>query len=124
MSALLDGGWSEVFFASVTGSWQPAHMGLEQLIKHALALAGREAEQRHLVYLFWEPSNASDHPEVLAHRAEVAELIDRVGDAWPRLHVRTYRQLLDEWSELVTPKWAEQHVAELRDRYELPVPSA
>jgi hypothetical protein len=81
---------------------------------------GHQANERHLVYVFGEPSNASEHPEVVEHQAEVAELVIRVGDLSPRLHVRTYRQLLAEWSSLTKPEWVEQHVAELRRRYQLP----
>lgn len=124
MGAMLDGGWNAVFRASVEGSWQPAHLGVEQLLKHALALASQAADERHLVYVFWEPLNADEHPEVIAHRAEVAELTDRVADGWPRLHVLSYRELLDEWSALTEPDWTPEHVAQLRARYELPVPTA
>ncbi len=120
---LLQGGWRDVFAASLGHSWQPAHLGVEQLVKHTLALAARPAEERHLVYIYWEPSNAEAHPEVLAHRAEVAELVDRVGDATPQLHVRTYGEQFEQWSAMTTPEWLEQHVAELRARYELTVPT-
>ena len=123
METMLDGGWKAVFRASVDGTWQPAHLGLEQLVKHVLALAGQAADERHLVYVFWEPLNAEEHPEVMAHRAEVAKLADRVSDASPRLHVLTYRMLLDEWSAVTGPDWVADHVAQLRARYELPVPT-
>jgi hypothetical protein len=53
MRSLLDGGWREVFTASLERTWTPAHLGLEQLIKHALALASRQAHERHLVYLYF-----------------------------------------------------------------------
>ena len=72
MSALLDRGWSDVFDASLTGSWQPEHLGVEQLIKHALALTSRFPDsRRHLVYVWWEPTNADQIPELVIHRQEV-----------------------------------------------------
>lgn len=121
--SMLGAGWSDVLSASLDDSWQPKHLGLEQLVKHALALASRQATERHLIYLFWEPANGDDHHEVMSHRAEVAELVERVGDAWPRLHVLCYAELLNEWSTLARPEWVLQHIAELRSRYELPVPT-
>jgi hypothetical protein len=119
MRTLLDAGWAEVFESSLAGSWQPKHVGLEQLVKHALALSSHPARERHLVYVFWEPANGDDHSEVREHRREVAELLERVGDASPRLHVRTYAELLDEWAALDPPEWVSRHVAELRERYVL-----
>jgi hypothetical protein len=123
MANMLQGGWSDVFSASLAGSWQPKHLGLEQLVKHALALQSRPAGERHLVYLYWEPTNGDHHPEVVAHRSEVAELRNRVGDAWPRLHTATYAELLGEWCALPAPEWISEHVAEMRSRYELSVPT-
>ena len=67
--------------------------------------------------LFWEPADGEGLPEVDAHRAEVAELLARVGeDAWPRLHVMTYRDLLEGWAQSHP-----EHTAGLRARYEVPV---
>lgn len=117
MEFLLDGGWREVFMSSLAGSWQPRHLGVEQLIKHALALSSLPDAERHLVYLYWEPVDGADHAEVVGHRAEVAELVARVGDASPRLHVRTYEELLDEWASMRGPAWLPEHVEELRQRY-------
>ncbi|HEY5196499.1 MAG TPA: hypothetical protein VIJ51_05680 [Solirubrobacteraceae bacterium] len=53
MLELLDGGWADVFAASRAGEWQPRHLGLEQLVKHALALASQFSDsERHLVYVW------------------------------------------------------------------------
>ena len=48
------------------------------------------------------------------HRAEVAELLDRVGTAPPRLHAFSYAALLDAWEPL-----RPDHVAALRARYDV-----
>lgn len=50
MQKLLFGGWNEVFSASLNRSWQPKPLGLEHLIKHALALQSPPAAERYLVY--------------------------------------------------------------------------
>ena len=94
------------------------HLGVEQLIKHALALTSRFPDHDlHLVYVWWEPENAGDIAEVAAHRAEIAELKDRVGEASPRLHALSYSELLAEWEQLDEPSWVTGHVAQLRSRY-------
>jgi hypothetical protein len=35
MAELLSAGWRSALEASLSSSWQPAHLGVEQLIKHA-----------------------------------------------------------------------------------------
>lgn len=119
MAGMLSDGWRQVLEASLAGSWQPVHVGVEQLVKHALALSSHHAgHHQHLLYCFWEPVNADDVPEVVAHRAEVAALMRRLSDSpRPRLHVRAYGDILDEWDELPEPCWLRAHVAEIRARY-------
>jgi len=123
MAGLLSDDWHSIVEASLSGSWQPAHVGLEQLIKHALALASRHGgAEQHLLYCFWEPANADEIPEVLAHRTELAELVDRLGeDARPRLHVRAWKDVLAEWDDLPAPAWLGRHIAELRGRYDVAI---
>ena len=100
----------------------PRHVGLEQLLKHALALNSHgDVRPRHLLYCFWEPVNGAEINEVLEHRAEVGELQARVGDAAPSLHVMTYSGLFDEWSCLARPDWVGAHVDALRERYLLSI---
>lgn len=115
MLAALEGGWASAFGDLLTGRWAPRHLDAGQLVRHALSLRG----DGDLVLLFWEPANALEHPEVLTHRGEVAELLDRVGDARPRLHARAWSAVLDEWEPA-----APGHVAALRARYDVAVDSA
>jgi hypothetical protein len=123
MAGLVGHGWGSVLRASLSGSWRPAHLGVEQLVKHALALAShhRRADQ-HLLYCFWKPANADDVPEVPAHRTEVAELVDRLGeDSRPRLHVRAWKDVLDEWRGLTAPSWLGRHIAQMHARYDVEI---
>ena len=119
MARLLDNGWRDVFKASLSRSWTPLHLGVEQLVKHALALnshAGRRAT--HLVYVFWEPSNGSEHPEVLQHRADVAELAAKTAGAQPSFHPLTYEDLFAEWTAIrPDDDWRTEHIERLRERY-------
>ena len=123
MARLLKDGWADVFSESLEGEWTPSHLGLEQLIKHALAINSRQTTaERHLVYVYWEPTNADEVAAVGRHRKQVAELKMKVGDASPHLHVLTYDGLFAEWSSLGRPTWAAEHVDELQARYELAIP--
>ncbi|WP_205699442.1 hypothetical protein [Conexibacter sp. SYSU D00693] len=110
MAQALGGGWRALFEDLLEERWAPRHLDAGQLVRHALSLRGAG----DLVLLHWEPANGDDHPEVLAHRDEVRRLLERVGDAAPRLHVRTWRELWAVWE----PR-APQHVAALRARYDV-----
>lgn len=118
MSSLLSGGWREALQASLAGEWLPSYLGLEQLIKHALALKSVFAEdERHLVYCYWEPANGEEVPEVLAHRREVQQLEDLLGSADPRFYAIPYWGLFNEWDQLSKPPWLSGHLAALAHRY-------
>lgn len=118
MAAALTDGWADVFSALLAGRWSPRYLDAAQLVKHALSLQAKpEATSTRLVLLFWEPTDGDEVPEVVAHREEVAELVDRLGpDASPQLVALSYAEVLDEW-ETQRP----EHVAALRARYEVSV---
>ncbi len=119
MARLLDDGWRSVFEASLSRTWRPVHLGVEQLVKHALALNSHASGRAtHLVYVFWEPTNGSEHPEVRQHRTEVAELATKVAGAQPSFHPVTYEELFAEWTAIrPDADWRTEHIAQLRDRY-------
>ena len=110
MLAALDAGWATLFADLLAGRWAPRHVDAGQLVRHALSLRGAH----HLVYLYWEPANGDELPEVLAHREEVEEMLVRVGSAAPRLHALPWSRLIDGWEAQ-----APVHVAALRARYAL-----
>lgn len=118
MLAALDGGWADVFAALLEGRWAPRFLGAAQLVKHALSLQAVARDTgAHLVLLYWEPQDGDRHGEVLAHREEVAELVERLGgDAVPAFRAQTYAELLTAW-EPARP----DHVAALRARYDVGV---
>jgi hypothetical protein len=108
-----------VFQASLEGAWRPQHLGLEQLLKHALALNSHAGGRTtHLVYVYWEPANGSDVSEVVIHRAEVAELARSLGNALPRFHALSYDDLLDDWLSIPDGvNGSAEHVDRLQARY-------
>lgn len=119
IGSLLGDRWRDVLEESREGHWQPKHLGIEQLINHALALASQFQERElHLVSVWSEPTNADEIEELHAHRAEVPELSGRVGKSAPRLHALTYAELFAEWGELSnTPSWLNEHLAQRHARY-------
>ena len=110
MAGELQGGWATTFADLLEGRWSPSHLDAGQLVRHALSL--RRAGD--LVLVFWEPADGEDHAEVRAHRREVAELLERVGDARPRLHALRWDQVFDAWAALLPA-----HAAALRRRYDV-----
>jgi hypothetical protein len=119
--ALLTDGWLEVLDAARAGSYRTRYLDVDQLLKHALGLCKQNpGRELHLVYVFWEPANAADFDELRAHRDEVQALLDRVGDALPRLHALTYSELWRQWDALDLP-WLREHLTALRRRYDLSV---
>lgn len=126
MKALLDTKWGAVLEDSIAGRWQPRRLGVEQLIKHVLGLRSEHPDMAvHLGYVYWEPANAHDHGWVNEHRAEVAELRERLAGSEIQLHAFSYSTLLQEWETLAdSPYWLREHVEVMRDRYNVSVPIA
>lgn len=112
MLAELDVGWARLFADLLDGRWAPRHLDAGQLVRHALSLRGHH----DLVLVFWEPVDGDELAEIRAHRAEVREVLERVGDARPRLHAVSWAEVLDAWAPVVP-----EHVAALRARYEVAV---
>ncbi|OAI38504.1 hypothetical protein AYO39_01045 [Actinobacteria bacterium SCGC AG-212-D09] len=120
--ALLDAGWRETLDSALAGGYATAYLDVDQLLKYALGLSKQHPHRaRHLIYVYWEPTDADEIEEVRLHRAEVAELLDRVGDASPRLHALTYDELWTEWDGLDGEPWLLGHLAALRKRYVVPL---
>lgn len=88
-----------------------------QLIKHGFGLA-RTFRDRPvtLLYLFWEPANAADHPVFAAHRREIAGFADRVAGATPGFAAMSYPELWASWAA-DAPAWLVEHLSHVRARY-------
>jgi hypothetical protein len=120
--ALLEGGWLKTLDAARAGSYRPVHLDAGQLVKHALGLNKQHpTRERHLAYVYWEPADGGEFEEVRDHRTEVGELLERVGNANPRLHAVTYAELWRQWGILVDVRWLPAHLAALRGRYAVPI---
>lgn len=93
-----------------------------QLIKHAFGLA-RTFEGRNvfLLYLFWEPTNASSFAIFQEHRQEVLDFSDRVSEEFPKFRAMSYRVLWSEWEIGNLPGWLRTHLQRVRSRYEVAI---
>jgi hypothetical protein len=89
-------------------------LDVAQLLKHFLAarLAATDSRQVALVYVYWEPLDAGDHPVFALHRSEAERLARELEDERVTLRPINYPALWAAWDGL-----AAVHTAALRDRY-------
>lgn len=120
--ALLGGGWLQALDEARSGEYAPSYLDVDQLLKHALGLSKQHLErERHLFYVYWEPTNGDELEEIGTHRDELQALRERVGDGSPRLHALTYAELWQQWEKVPGAPWLDSALAELRARYEIAV---
>jgi hypothetical protein len=100
------------------------HLDLGALVKFALAL-GRTFPERptRLLYLFWEPLNATEFSEFRRHREEAAALAEAVGDARVTLDAQSFEEICRQWATRAAPAWLPGHVDRLRARYSVSIPA-
>jgi len=97
--------------------WPPCHLDVAQLIKHYLGLrkqypAGRQV---YLLYLFWQPLNASSIPEYSRHAEDIEKFRNAVAQGNTVHFVpMDYLQLWESWSEHVD---LAEHARLLKQRY-------
>ncbi|PKP68316.1 MAG: hypothetical protein CVT82_15690 [Alphaproteobacteria bacterium HGW-Alphaproteobacteria-4] len=91
-----------------------------QLIKHAFGLARCFRDRPvTLLYLFWEPANPDAAPEFAAHRQEISAFAERVAGSTPEFRAMSYPELWRTWHDAGPAAWLAQHIAALRERYEV-----
>ncbi len=117
--------WSDVYRSLLADPRRFRHLDAAQLVKHYLGIRHSLAEaegSRVLMYVFWEPTNAADIPVFVRHRQELEEFAESVADAEVAFHSVSYSILWDQWE--AESQWVgmAEHVASLRQRYELSVP--
>ena len=88
-----------------------------QLVKHALGLMhtypGRALT---LLYLYWEPLNASNLSVFGEHQRETTAFAERVASSRLAFESMTYNDLWTSWDS-GAPQWLRAHLRCLRDRY-------
>jgi hypothetical protein len=89
-----------------------------QLVKHALGLEFSFRNRSTLAYIFWEPSNAIEHPLFCEHRAELRRFADAVAGGNPAFVCSSYPELWSWWKASAdAPEWLRTHVSRLDERY-------
>lgn len=116
--------WQELFSALKAEPATFKYLDAGQLLKHYLGL--RHSIERHdceitLLYLYWEPTNFSEIPEYLAHRAEVTDFSERVSDSTVTFLSMSYTELWSEWLQEESWPGLKSHVKMLQARYGLTV---
>ena len=88
-----------------------------QLIKHALGLIYCYPDRPvTLLYLYWEPLNAVDHPLFKEHLDETAAFTEKIDGCDLTFEAMTYNDLWSSWDE-TAPEWLGTHLVDLRARY-------
>jgi hypothetical protein len=95
-----------------------SHLGVAQLAKHYLGMKRwmdeHPAASATLVYLFWEPSDASGLAVCRQHREEIRQLEQTVAESKVNFRAMSYPELWQEWQILPA---LTQHVENLKARY-------
>ena len=96
------------------------NLDVAQLVKHYLGLSRMVHEgtvtPATLLYLFWEPENASELAICHQHRTEIEDLVKRVAGSVVAFKWMSYPELWEEW--IAIPALAE-HAENLKRRYEV-----
>jgi hypothetical protein len=103
------------------------YLDVAQLIKHYLGLrrAVRKAEVKDtrkitLLYLFWEPLNATDFQVFADHRAEIKSFEHEIKGTDVKFVSMTYQDLWNEWK---AQGFMAEHVERLIQRYNVRIKS-
>ncbi len=101
------------------------HVDLPALVKYATALRRTFPDRpATLLYLFWEPLDASAYGEFRDHREELLNLVDGIHGAQVGFAAESFDELWHGWSDRPAPAWIAGHVARLRSRYAVSLASA
>jgi hypothetical protein len=113
------GAWFAAMEAIIHGDAKFLHLDVSQLIKHAFGLARCfKGMTTILLYVFWEPANASEFTIFAQHRGEVLRFQEMVSDGFPQFISISYPELWASWvSRPEVAGWLNEHTANLRKRY-------
>ena len=122
VDTLFEPQWLQVYQGLKANPKLYQHLDAAQLVKHYLGLRNTFPD-RHVVllYLFWEPTNATKVSEFQRHREEVSEFAELVSGSAIRFTSSSYLELWTGWKNREHPNWLSEHVAQLKARYELAI---
>jgi len=113
--------WWDVYLDAKKGV--ASYLDHAQLVKHYFGLRRYQQKQKDakrivLLYLYWEPTNASDIEVCRKHREEVAHLKEAVSNSKITFDAMSYSQLWSQWNDV--PE-LQEHAANLRARYHVAI---
>lgn len=121
VEALADESWTTLFRDLKAAPMLLSRLGVGQLVRHYLGLrrmiAEGHAPSATLLYLYWEPADAAQFDDFVAHRHDVVRLARRVADPTVEFVSMSYPELWAQWTASGAPEWLIAHVAALRERY-------
>ena len=94
IESLAEPGWKGAYKELKRESRLFKYLDAAQLVKHYLGMRntlGSVKAEQALLYVYWEPANASDIEEYRRHREEVARFTDAVRNSQIRFVARSYR---------------------------------
>lgn len=95
------------------------YLDAAQLIKHFFGLCYKQKQKAvKLIYIYWEPINASELPQFVEHRAEIERFSNLVSvDSLLSFNSISYNELWNQWNENLIDPNMKQHISELKNRY-------
>ncbi|MAS93563.1 MAG: hypothetical protein CMO55_10260 [Verrucomicrobiales bacterium] len=109
---------NEAYLSVKAGKQSFERLDVAQLLKHALGLNQKRNEFESLILgsVYWTPTNASEFSVYTTMREETERFANLLEGSRVQFVSTTYPQLWDEWEE---KKVMPEHLARVRERYEM-----
>lgn len=112
--------WLKILPALAENPRMFRYLDASALVKHALGLSrtfpGRKAT---LHYIYWQPRNPGEYAPFVHHRGEIEHFKERVEGDDLTFHAATLQELWESWESPDNAVWVHDHIAELRQRYDV-----
>ena len=119
---LLDRPWLEIYGMLKSEPSLFKYLDAAQLVKHCLGLRNTFPKKDiTLVYVFWEPENATDLDIFNIHRSDLKKFADLVGGSAVKFAAISYLEIWDAWVGRESPQWLLEHAEALKLRYSVVV---
>lgn len=112
--------WHQLFAELQAGTASFRWVDVGQLVRHYLGLRRavlHGCRVLGLLYLYWEPADATEHLALREHTEEAQRLAELSSGTSVPVTCMSYPDLWDTWSASGAPSWLLEHVAALRRRY-------
>ena len=124
VARLAEASWRSMYESLLSDPKRFGKLDAAQLVKHYLGMRHSltdEPGENVLMYVFWEPLNATDLPEFSSHRSEVDHFAAEVADSAVRFVSLSHSELWTAWEASCEWPHLPEHIGALRARYEVNV---